>query len=994
MKLTQDLLSCFRSRRRSGSGVTDIHSQQQQQQLQLQENNNSSSRDAKKPQEGLGPDEMWAPGALGHHRELPVDVPDTLLQKAYPNKVKNCSSNYRNGLQHRPRSASDLDLSLNLKNETLKTRTIADGRARLVSNDHAHDVTDAAARTINVHNGLQPSVLKIELNIEDGEEKVKATRKSLGFDKYRNSPIATGSPDLKSTFKAFEIYANVDEDAGEQKESSVDIEDDYPFAKEDYPTMLKTCSDDSASPRSSSGRSDSTAPLDTSLMLGHSKSHKDSPTYDVRRIDLGSPCRSVIPDIKVAPLFGCTRETTSFDNPAYGLTDLQDLQGLLRSDEMSDLTRLIDEQSPIPRTPQEQDKVSPARVKDQQTELFQGEPASKSGKNSTKRRTNDERAKLKAKTRSLDIEELIRAGSTDDLLGIELSNLSSSSRQRPKKKRHQQISSGYSTLRSEASGDLEHNAERSFLVVSRKPYREVAVDCPPDFVPVTKCHPIYPPPNKTPGNSKHNTLEPKRDRASVANEENLCAATTTMTMTTTTTTLVASPRLSPNDNSFTMLSSADGSAKDTVVARSVDHKHSLKKVRSKVKSLICDSLQSILHHQHGDSLGAYSTQRFNAPTQPHSNDPILRSFVMNTENFNEFLRMRSSFNEQGGKLFQNRETENLCFEDVRDGLHRGFPENRERPLSSILGEELPKNWQNPFLEETENNKMASSLFPRAIGDSLCSNVLSDFQDKIVTSSEKLVDFKEKPERVIFFDCPNEISLLPEQDVAFFKVTDDIHVQSSFIQETNQNSRNSLRELSSAKQRIVSRLFDDTHFSDNFRPRGKKRYDSPYYFDDSPKTQNEKNSRLSFEYECFKLLDVPFVLSNNGVKFHVSWKSMSDLPNLIVDRYSTVIKRSFSLPDFVSIPGITSSRSIGWDKVDRPVVLADSRHNGLSDERTKQSAPKLPMHTLKNRSLESTHVDALEQQVNHNGLRLKFRNFRPSNNSNGIFALWKFARLAK
>ncbi|XP_020289459.1 MAGUK p55 subfamily member 5-A isoform X7 [Pseudomyrmex gracilis] len=75
-----------RSRRRSNSGVTDIHSQQQQQ-LQLQENNNSSSRDAKKPQEGLGPDEMWAPGALGHHRELPVDVPDTLLQKAYPNKA-------------------------------------------------------------------------------------------------------------------------------------------------------------------------------------------------------------------------------------------------------------------------------------------------------------------------------------------------------------------------------------------------------------------------------------------------------------------------------------------------------------------------------------------------------------------------------------------------------------------------------------------------------------------------------------------------------------------------------------------------------------------------------------------------------------------------------------------------------------------------------------------------------------------------------------------
>lgn len=961
-----NLLSYFRSRRRSGSGVTDIHSQQQQQQLQLQENNNSSSRDAKKPQEGLGPDEMWAPSALGHHRELPVDVPDTLLQKAYPNKVKHRSSYCRNGLQHCPRSASDLDLSLNLKNETLKTRTITDG---LVSN-HAHDVIDAATRTISVHNGLQPSILKIELNIED-EEKVKATRKNLGLDKYRDSPIATGSPDLKSTFKAFEIYANVDE--GGQKESSVDIEDDYPFAKEDYPTMLKTCSDDSASPRSSSGRSDSTAPLDTSLMLRHSKSHKDSPTYDVRRIDLGSPCRSVVPDIKVAPLFGRTRDTTSFDNPAYGLTDLQDLQGLLRSDEMSDLTRLIDEQSPIPRTPQEQDKVSPIRVKDQQTELSQTEPVSKSGKSPTKRRTNDERAKLKAKTRSLDIEELIRAGSTDDLLGIELSNLSSSSsssRQRPKKKRHQQISSGYSTLRSEASGDLEHNAERSFLVVGRKPYREVAVDCPPDFVPVTKCHPIYPPPNKIPGNSKHNTLEPKRDRASVINEESSCVATTTTTMTTTTTTFVASPRLSPNDNSFTTLSSAtDGSAKETVVARSVDHKHSLKKVRSRVKSLICDSLQSILHHEHGDSLNAYSTQRFNAPTQSHSNDPVLRSFaIVNTENSNGLSR--NSFNERDGKLFREQGIENPCFEDIyhskrpvlRQGAENVSLEDRERPLSPVLGE-LPKNRNPSFLGE--NNK-TSSLSPRATGDSICLNFLSGFQDEVVSSKEKLLDFKEENEKFIS-DCPNEdypmVSLLLKEDVAFFKVA-DIHTKSSIIQETNENSRNSLRELSSAKkkQRIVRRLFD-THSSDNFRRQEKKRRDSLHCLDDSSKVQNQKNSKLFFEYECSKLLDVPSTLPNNGVKFRLSWKSMSDLPKIVDSPHLAIMKRSFSLPHFVSMPKVTSSRSIvRWRTIDHPVVL----HDGLSDERTKQNAPKPPRRTLKNHSLKS-HVDALEQQVNHNGL---------------------------
>ncbi|KAL0127648.1 hypothetical protein PUN28_003137 [Cardiocondyla obscurior] len=939
-----------RSRRRSGSGVTDIHSQQQQQ-LQLQENNNSSSRDAKKPQEGLGPDEMWAPGALGHHRELPVDVPDTLLQKAYPNKVKNCSSNYRNGLQHRPRSASDLDLSLNLKNETLKSRTIADGRARLVSNDRAHDVTDAAAKTFNGH---QPSILKIELNIKDEEEKVKATAKNLGLDKYRDSPIMTDSSDLRSTFKAFEVYANVNEDAGGQKESSVDIEDDYPFAKEDYPTMLKTCSDDSASPRSSSGRSDSTAPLDTSLMLRHSKNHKDSPTYDVRRIDLGSPCRSVVPDIKVAPLFGRTRDTTSFDNPAYGLTDLQ---GLLRSDEMSDLTRLIDEQSPIPRTSQEQDNLSPVRVKDQQTELSEIETANKSAKNPAKRRTNDERVKLKAKTRSLDIEELIRASSTDDLLGIELSNLSSSSsssRQRPKKKRHQQISSGYSTLRSEASGDLENNVERSFLVVGRKPYREVAVDCPPDFVPVTKCHPIYPPPNKTPGSSKHNTLEPKRNRAGVANEGSSCAATTT----TTTTTLVASPRLFPNDNSFTTLSSADDSARETAVARSIDHKHSLKKVRTKVKSLICDSLQSILHHGHGDSLNTYSTQCFDTPT--NSNEPVLQSFVTNTENSNELLLTRSSFHKEDGEFFQNWGIKNPCFEDAHRGSfsNRSFTENKECLLSSVGEENFLKNWQKRSLpDKARNNKIYSSSFPKATNDFLCLNDLSGFQDKTTVSMkfvENLVNF-EKTDEVTYTDCLKEINLFFEENALLKKLAND----DQSIQETNQNSRNFLREFSA--NNTTNRLLDK-HFSDNVCPRGKVRRNSFRSLDDLPRTQNRKNSRLSFEYGRSKLFDGQSASPSGAVKFHVGWKSTSDL------RYanwrSAIIRRSFSLSNFVRFssrrPRLVAERG----GTDHPT---DDLHDGLSYEHAKESAPKPLTHPLKNRSFKS-HVDAHELQAGLNGVK--------------------------
>ncbi|XP_076167504.1 uncharacterized protein LOC143146776 isoform X2 [Ptiloglossa arizonensis] len=605
-----------RSRIRNSSGVTDIHSQQQhqhqhqqqqhhhhhhhqqqQQQQQLQENNN-----AKKPQEGLGPDEMWAPGGLGPHRELPVDVPDTLLQKAYPNKVKNCSSDYRNELRG-PRSelASDLDLSLNLKNETLKSPqspppppppriTNTDDRARTVTIVEHTDANDASVVKPCVRNGHhrhQPPMVKIELKIEsenlEDEDESKVT-KDLDVDNFGNgrSPSALGSPDLKKPFKDFdeeeEEDEGVNEDTSAQKESSVDVdvEEDYPFAKEDYPTMLKTCSDDSASPRSSSGRSDSTAPLDSSLVLRHAKNRgKDSPTgYDARRIDLGSPCRPVVPEIKVAPLFGRARDTTSFDNPAYGLADLQDLQGLLmRSDEVSDLTRLIDEQCAIPRLPR--DQVSPVRAKEQRvSELLPSEsstPIGKSVKSSKSRRPNDERGKLKAKTRSLDAEELIRAGSNEDLVGIESgSSLSSSSRQRPKKKRHQQISSGYSTLRSDASTDHEH-ADRSFLVVGGKAYREVAVDCPPDFVPVTKCHPVYPPPNKTPGNSKHNTLEPKRERNGTANRDGGLTAGGRGDDGSTIAT--SSPCLPSNELSLATLASGDERATETVVARTLDRKH-------------------------------------------------------------------------------------------------------------------------------------------------------------------------------------------------------------------------------------------------------------------------------------------------------------------------------------------------------------------------------------------------------------------------------------
>lgn len=994
--LTWDIFCRFRSRRRSGSGVTDIHSQQQQQQLQLQENNNSSSRDAKKPQEGLGPDEMWAPDALSHHRELPVDVPDTLLQKAYPNKVTNRSSDYRNGLQHRPRSASDLDLSLNLKNETLlKTRTIADERAtRLASDDRVRDVTDASGTPISVRNGLQ-SILKIELKIEDEGEKVRARRE-----------IATDSPDLKSALRAFALAGHVDEDAGGQRESSVDVEDDYPFAKEDYPTMLKTCSDDSASPRSSSGRSDSTAPLDTSLMLRHGKHHKDSPTYDVRRIDLGSPCRSVVPDIKVAPLFGRNRDATSFDNPAYGLTDLQDLQGLLRTEEVSDLTRLIDEQRPVTRIPKDQDKIPAVRAKDQQTESAPtAESASKSGK-SPKRRPNDERAKLKAKTRSLDIEELIRAASTDDLLGgVELSNLSSSSsssRQRPKKKRHQQtITNGYSTLRSEASGDLEQGADRSFLVVGGS-YREVAVDCPPDFVPITKCHPVYPPPNKTPSNSKHNTLEPRHDRDSVVSEGSACAAATSTTSTTGTTALVASPCLSPNDSSLTTSSSGEGSAREIAVARTVDRKHNSKKVRSRIKSLILDGFQTVMHHEHRRSLRLSSTHPLNALTQLQPNEPALRDFDNTAEELHELRTLSSSAHDvrDGGRLFY----ENFRFDTSRGDVDRDVPLRRkflgnvQRPFSSVLREELPENWRNSFLAESKDGRTASSTFFKAIDDSARSTLSHSVPaNETVNSSASFSDSRKQ--EIASCNCPNrsaiehernissvsDASTLPIDDVPVLGIARDTHyrVLPSFVQETNQNSRNSLREHTSTRRQIVHHPFDDAYNFDDFRSRYKERCDNlPCPLDYSVINENETNSRLFMEYKYFKLLNDLFTLSNNSRKSHIGpfSRSMFDLSDLPTAR-STFQVRNRSQSDSVSVRGISFSRRIKGRN--RPTELA-TLNDSLPVECTKRGTPRPPIPTLENHSCVDSQIGALGNQVNRSGLWLLI--FRSSSDSSGVLVL--------
>ena len=258
-----------------------------------------------------------------------------------------------------------------------------------------------------------------------------------------------------------------EEDLSGHKESSVDADEEYPFAKEDYPTIMKPCSDDSASPRSSSGRSDSTVPLDSSLVLRSSELSKNS-----------MPRNAKLPQI-----FG-KNTSTSFDNPAYGLADFQDMHNLvIRPEQMTDLTLLIGEQT--------LNKVN-GQINNNKSivEISTDKKISTTPHKKKKRQS--------AKISGSDAEELLRIGSTDELLGVELSSM-------PRiRKKKQHSSSGYSTLRSDASTEFDSVDHTSFLVVGgNKSYREVAVDCPPDFIPVTKSHPVYPPPSKT------NTLESK-----------------------------------------------------------------------------------------------------------------------------------------------------------------------------------------------------------------------------------------------------------------------------------------------------------------------------------------------------------------------------------------------------------------------------------------------------------------------------------------------------
>lgn len=788
--INRSRFSGFRSRRRSNSGVAEIH---------LQQENNNGSREVK---EGVGPvegpDEMWAPATLGHHRELPVDVPDTLLQQAYPNatkvKVKTDSPCARK-IAH-SRSASDL------RDLQAKSTDLGPFNDALTLDKHTICTTQNINNNTNNADKIEKSRSIAQLSAKDPDDIVNEILNDIVADQTDGAPVFVSSPFLGT--------ANVEIlSPDRQRESSVDAEEDYPFAKEDYPTMLKTCSDDSASPRSSSGRSDSTAPLDgslevnldSSLVLGHRlQGEKDSTSiYDARRIDLGSPCRTIISEIKVAPLFNRGRVSTSFDNPAYGLVGLQDIQGLLiRSDEVSDLTRLIDD-ALLTGKCKEQATVNVAKLR-------------RSAKNSSKS------SNPVVEQTNLESEALSRAASTDDLIEDKI-NANRNSRSKNRKKK--QSLSGYSTLKSEASTDFDAS---SFVIENdSKIYREMAVDCPKDFVPMAKSHPVYPPPGKTSGTLKTagNNIEGIRSGGKTpAKTSNLDSkpidlnANPPVSEANTPLKSEINPDLknveSINNNRSALLTA------DNVIVEIVDQKDT--KVRSRVKKLILDSF-SLKHRK-----TRMHCNHFHLGTA--CNNPSSCFIPCSTDGF----PLDSKAQKATRPPSDTRETVNSFGNDILIRGNLSFKSNfssSDNLLEDSLldpTEESTSFWyENPCLEVSNEN-----LEPIAKTEISPKVTFTTFRDDNCNSGKAFPSL-------------------------------DLYSDSEYsVQEKNQNSRNSFREMINRKgvplimyysPKEESVRIGKSMFTENDTERKSCDFiENSRSSDDSPNTQNIKNTRLSLEYK--------------------------------------------------------------------------------------------------------------------------------------------------
>lgn len=722
----------------------------QQHQQQQQEANNLSGVGGV-PKESAGPDEMWAPGSQGHHRELPVDVPDTLLQQAYPNKVIQidptralvssaspaCQSAEPQSTPGRPLSASDITLDFS-KDTTADSRRI--------------ELDILAEPELLIHD-VDVDVDVIDVDVDDVESPTPVATNIIIEDVVRIDTVKLDI--IKDPFRTSDDEE--DEDLVGHKESSVDADEDYPFAKEDYPTMLKTCSDDSASPRSSSGRSDSTMPLDSSLVLRSSQLAKDS---------------TLSRSAKLPQLFSKNSSTsTSFDNPAYGLADFQDIQNLMiRPEQVTDFTLLIEETTLNKVTRQVNNNKSIL-------DISSNEKKTSTPNNKSKKKRQS------AKISSSEAEELLRIGSTDELLGVELSSM-------PRiRKKKQFSSSGYSTLRSDASAEFDQVDHTSFLVVGvNKNYREVAVDCPPDFVPVTKSHPVYPPPCKTP--SQSNTLESKRvaDEAPKAKDKK-------------------------NENNNDVMINAESLksvADDEIVV--VERRPGDKKVRSrsKVRSLLIEGLQSLKKPvvEHRYTLTACTNTNATIANTQH------KRFRTNTTTTSpaKHLRTKKSSNPVNDTLSKSfvfspkspsKSLENLV--DKNDEHSQGFHflafDNPGLDISAQIHDE------NFYADDSEVRTFSTFL-----GDSSRNNSDNEPDNDHVDSDHADSDTD--------FDKPS-VRIETDGDI------------SEFIQERNQNSRNSLREV---RVYFTPRKIEDNSFPS---------------LEESPNTQNQNNSRLLIAYRQSK-----------------------------------------------------------------------------------------------------------------------------------------------
>ncbi|CAB0033137.1 unnamed protein product [Trichogramma brassicae] len=530
--------NAIRSRSRSGSGVSGSGvGQQQTQQTQLQQHQQQHH-------EAVHPDEMWAQGhpIQGHHRELPVDVPDTLLQQAYPNKVMQQTHNNGNNKSshhhhhHHPRTSVLVPVNTpQPPTITIQGPPVNDRRTKPKSK------TVTSATSVNGNDNVTSACQSAEPQtpVVNNNAMTRALSPSqIGFDFINDTPVTPPPVPPHHPIKhviiedvlKMDLHKDPFEDEVEDhfnghKESCVDaIDEDYPFAKEDYPTMLKTCSDDSASPRSSSGRSDSTVPLDSSLVLRTSQ--LSAGTAD-------SPHEHPLRHHRHQLLSSGKKSTTSFENPAYGMPIEENDVIVVASGKMpskrrcaSDLNLLI---SDDPRA-----KVNGQIINNnnktiveigggggpsvQQEQQQQQQHAIKPPPAGMIKMPSQGRKK---KAKGPEGEKLLQRMPSSDELDVSHERTSSaSSASRPRSssnnnnnnnKKKNQWSSGYSTLRSDVSSSADYDQvdhHHPVVLVNSKHYREVAVDCPADFVPVTKSHPVYPPP------SRSNTLDSNKQRAS------------------------------------------------------------------------------------------------------------------------------------------------------------------------------------------------------------------------------------------------------------------------------------------------------------------------------------------------------------------------------------------------------------------------------------------------------------------------------------------------